>query len=282
MLAVEDDPQAEVVPLRDHQLGVVAAHPGGDRLPPAAGGGHLLEGQPAPVADLDGVAALVGGEQPEDPLLEEGGVHAELQGHAPAEAAPQVLDDLAQERHGLFGVVHVAGTVLDPEDVAGLGDVREQGVVAGIFAVMGVEAAERPADRAARSDHRAVDVDREARELQACERVGYQVAIEGDEGCERLLRELAEPVGHGATRGQTRKPAEARDERITGRDSAGAPSGARRHRTGPGSPGRVAHCHSRCAGPPRRLRNRAIMSICRRYRCNNSRPPYDVNAWGTN
>jgi hypothetical protein len=98
----------------------VAGDAGGDRLPPPARGGERLEREPAPVADLDRVATLPRGEQVQNPALEEGGVHAELQGHAPAEPAAQVVDQLAQERDGLLGVVHIAGPVLQPEDVAGL------------------------------------------------------------------------------------------------------------------------------------------------------------------
>jgi hypothetical protein len=59
----------------------------------------------------------------QNPALEEGRVHAELQGHGPAESAAQVVDQLAQEGDCLFGVVQ-------SEDVAGLGHVGDQGVVA--------------------------------------------------------------------------------------------------------------------------------------------------------
>jgi hypothetical protein len=62
----------------------VAGDAGGDRLPPPARGGERLEREPAPVADLDRVATLPRGEQVQNPALEEGGVHAELQGHARA------------------------------------------------------------------------------------------------------------------------------------------------------------------------------------------------------
>jgi hypothetical protein len=133
-----------------------------------------------------------------------------------AEAAAQVVDDLAQERHRLLGIMHVARAVLPLQDVAGLRHVSEQRVVARVLAVMGVEAPERPADRAPRADDRAIHVDRETRELQAGEVLAYEVAIERDEGREGLLRELAKPVAHCAARGQAGQAAEARDERIAG------------------------------------------------------------------
>jgi hypothetical protein len=62
----------------------------------------------------------------ENPALEEGGVHAELQRHTPAELAAQVVDDLPQERDRLLGVVDIARPVLQPEDVAGLRDVGQE------------------------------------------------------------------------------------------------------------------------------------------------------------
>jgi hypothetical protein len=77
----------------------------------------------AAVGDLDGIGTAPGGQQPQDVALEEGRVHAELQGEAAAERGPQARDHLAQERHALLGVVHVARPVLHPQDVARLGDV---------------------------------------------------------------------------------------------------------------------------------------------------------------
>mgnify|MGYP003694065467 CR=1 FL=1 len=53
---------------------------GGHGQPPLALGGELLEGQPVPVADLDGIGTAAGGQQAQHVALEEGRVHAELQG----------------------------------------------------------------------------------------------------------------------------------------------------------------------------------------------------------
>ena len=149
------------MPLRDHQLGRVAGDARGHRLPVAARGGDRLEREPTPIANLDRIATLAGGEQLENPALEEGRVHAELQYDASPEPAAQVLDELAQERDGLLGVVHVARAVLQPEDVAGLGHVGDQRVVARVLPVMGVEPAERPANRGSGADDRAIDVNRQ-------------------------------------------------------------------------------------------------------------------------
>jgi len=45
-------------------------------MPVAALGGQLVERQPAPIADLDGVAATLGGEQAQHIGVEKGGVRA--------------------------------------------------------------------------------------------------------------------------------------------------------------------------------------------------------------
>ena len=108
MLAVDHHAQAEV-PLRDVEVVLEAGHAGGQGMPVPALGGQLLEGQPAPVADLDGVGAAPGGEQAEHIRLEKRGIHAELERHAPAQAARgRRRSDPAQKRRGLLGVVHVA------------------------------------------------------------------------------------------------------------------------------------------------------------------------------
>ena len=108
VLAIEDDSQPEVVPLRDDQFGLVAGHAGGHGVPLLAGRRDLLERQSAPVFDLDRVPAPAGREQPQNPALEDGSVDAELRDHAPADLAAQVSDELAQERDRLLGVMDVA------------------------------------------------------------------------------------------------------------------------------------------------------------------------------
>jgi hypothetical protein len=81
VLAVDHDPQPQV-PLRDLQLVLEAGDVGGQRLPLATLGRELLEGQPAPVADFDGVGAPPRGQQAQHVALEKRGVHAEFQGSA--------------------------------------------------------------------------------------------------------------------------------------------------------------------------------------------------------
>ncbi len=110
----------------------------------------------------------------------------------------------------------VAGAVLEPQDVARLGQMGEQRVVAGVLAMMRVEAPKRPGDARSGADHRAIDINGQPRELQPGDRLGDQVGVELDQRGERGGRELPEPVGDGARRRNARQPAEARDQWIAG------------------------------------------------------------------
>ncbi len=69
----------------------------------------------------------------------------------------------------------------------------------------------RPAPRA---HHRAVDVDRQARQREARDRVDDEIVVELHQRRHGSLRELAEPVTDGARRGDPRQPAEAGKEGI--------------------------------------------------------------------
>ena len=112
--------------------------------------------------------------------------------------------------------MHVAGPILHAQDVARLGDVGQQRVVAGIFPVMGVEATEGPAHGGAGAHDGAIDVDRQPRQGQALDRVSDEVVVELDQRGQGGLGELAQPVADGARRRDPRQAAEARDEGITG------------------------------------------------------------------
>jgi hypothetical protein len=95
-----------------------------------------------------------------------------------------------------------------------LSHVGQQRVVAGIFPVMGIEAAKGPAHSRPCAHHGAIDVDRQPRQRAALDRVGDEVVP--DQRRHRGLRELAQPVADGARRRGPRQPAEARDQGIAG------------------------------------------------------------------
>jgi hypothetical protein len=115
--------------------------------------------------------------------------------------------------------VDVAGAVLEPEDVPGLGHVRDQRVVAGVLPRRGVDAAEGPADRGPGPDEGPLDVDRQAGQLQPRQGLGHAVPVGRDERGQRRLGDLPRPVGHRAARREARQATEARHQRL-------APEGA--------------------------------------------------------
>src|SRR5713226_8422743 len=83
VLAVDHHPEVEI-PLGDVQGMEEAGDVRGHGEPALPLGGELLERQPAPVADLDGIGTAPGGQQAEHGALAKGRVHAELQGQAAA------------------------------------------------------------------------------------------------------------------------------------------------------------------------------------------------------
>ena len=190
-----------------------------DWCPPAARGRDRLERQPAPVPDLDRIATVPRREQGENPALEEGRVHAKLQRHAPAELAAQVVDHFPQERDGLLGIVDIARPVFQPEDVAGLRDVGQQRIVARVLPMVRVEPPEGPADGGPSPDHGAVHVDGDPGQVQAGQGLGHEITVERHEGRQGLLRELPEPVRHGAAGWQPGQAAEARDQRVAAQEA---------------------------------------------------------------
>jgi len=137
-------------------------------------------------------------------------------GERAAQARPQAVEELPQEGHGLLGVVDIARPVLEPQDLPGLGEMRHQRVVARVLPVMGVEPAERPGDRRAGADDRAVDIDGEPRQLEPRDGLGDQVLVELHQRLQPLLGEALEPVADGPGRRHLRQATEPRDERVAG------------------------------------------------------------------
>jgi hypothetical protein len=99
-------------------------------------------------------------------------------------------------------------------DVAGLGDVGEQRVVAEMFPMMRIETAERPLDLGAGADDGPIHVDRQPRQAPGAEGFDDEIVIEFAQRRERRLRELLEPVAHRPAARQARQAAEPRDQGI--------------------------------------------------------------------
>ena len=98
----------------------------------------------------------------------------------------------------------------------GLGEVGQQRIVARVLPMMGIEAAEGPADRRAGADHGAIDVDREPRQREPADRVRHDLVVQLTQRGQRRPRELPEPVAHRARRRNSRQAAEAAHQGIAG------------------------------------------------------------------
>ena len=175
---------------------------------------QLLEGQPAPVADLDGVAAPSGGEQAQHVGLEDRGIHAEFERHAPAQPAADGVDELTQERGGLLVVVDVAGSILETQDVAGLRDVREQRVVAAIFRWCGLKPRKAQATVAPVRTTVPSTSSVSPRDVQPGHGVEHNVLVQPDQRTQRLLSKAPQPVAHGERRRHAGQAGRAPHERI--------------------------------------------------------------------
>src|SRR5215472_5557081 len=215
VLAVDHHAEAEM-PLRDLQVVKEPGHVWGHREPALSLGRQLLEGQPAPVADLDSVGTAAGGQEAQHVPLKEGRIHPELEGAAAAEGGPQALDHLTQEGNGLLGVMHVARPILHPQDVARLREVGQERVIAGIFPVMGIEAAKSPAHGGPRADHGAIEVNGQPRQGEPLDHIDDEIVVELDERGQGRLRELPQPVANGARAGDPSQATEAGEEGIAG------------------------------------------------------------------
>ena len=191
-----------------------SGHVRGHDLPVPALGGELFERQPAPIADLDGVRAAPSGKQPQDGRLEKRGVHAKFERQRPAQPTADSVNQVPQKGRSLLGVVHVPGPILEAQDVPGLGDVSQQRIVAAVFAMVRIEAAERPGDRRSGADHGAVDIEGEPRHVEAGQGIEHELLIELDQRPQRLLGEAPEPVAHRAGRRHARQTREAAHEGI--------------------------------------------------------------------
>src|SRR5260370_11549653 len=78
---------------------------------------------PGPLAKghLDGVKAAAAVQQFEDIFLEKRRIHAEFQNHRAANPRAQLIDQLAHEGLRSLGILYVAGAVLMPQSLPGLG-----------------------------------------------------------------------------------------------------------------------------------------------------------------
>ena len=95
-------------------------------------------------------------------------------GQGVADTADAVFDECARA----VGVVHVAGAVVSVEDLTGLGDGGEQGVVAALSFLLLVVSDGGAFGMALGAEHRAVEVERDSREAMVGEALEHEAAVE--------------------------------------------------------------------------------------------------------
>ena len=161
-LAEDDDPLGAAP-----GLDVEARREGVDRavhaLPAAPRGDARAHAEPLPHRDLHGVLDAGGREDVENGLVEEGAIESHFERNA-----AQALAHVGEQRDETLGradrVVHVARPIPHPEELAGLREMRRQRVVRRVLRMVRAEATLGAIDALAAAQHRAVELDRGARE----------------------------------------------------------------------------------------------------------------------
>ena len=214
--AINHDPQLQS-PDRQLKPGLEAIDIARDRHPPRLGGDQGFHPGPPTQGYFDRVEATQAVEQLEQILLEKGRVHTEFQRQRAPQACANLADQFAHEALRALGVVDVARTVLESENLSGLRQVGEQRVVTGVLGVMGVKAACSPSHFTTGTDDGAVEVDRQSAELQLLDLFIEQLAVDPRQRAQRALSKLLEPVDYRTVAGNAGETAEAREQGIIGK-----------------------------------------------------------------
>src|SRR5499427_742363 len=135
-----------------------ASHAFSERLPALAFSNQGQQAQPLKEWHFDGIARSFSLQQIDHLPLEKRPVHAKLQRDSPSQSHSDILDQIAQENHGPFGIMHIARSILHPQNVSGLSQVSQDGVIRRIFTMMGIEPPKGPRHSGPRSNHAAVDI----------------------------------------------------------------------------------------------------------------------------
>jgi len=110
--------------------------------------------------------------------------------------------------------VNVARTILDREDLAGLGHVGQDRVVARDLAVVRIEAPLRPGHLQTGRYHRAVHVQRHPAAAEPSQRLAHQLRVQLAESPHTAVGELLQPAAQRALVGQPPQPGQAAHQGI--------------------------------------------------------------------
>ena len=212
-LAIHDDALGPL-PLRDRERQREAADRPIDPRPLLLARDLLAHPEPFPQRHLDRIAERFSVEKAQDLGIEEGAVEADFETMAVAEAGAQVCQNRTQEAVGVVRVVDVARAIPAPQQMAGLREVGGERVVRAILRVMRVEAALGAFGRSANAEHRAIHVERQAREAERIDGIVRHVAHHRGHGLDHGLRGARHPARHRAIGRQPVNPREAQEDRI--------------------------------------------------------------------
>ena len=202
-----------VVPGLGFPGGVEEAEVGAGPVPPAAGLDEGLELGEALEGNGDGEADAGGVEGGDDGVTEEGGIEADLEVDA-GKAALDLADTVEDEEDGAVGVVDVAGSVEEVEDLAGLGDGTEEGVVAAGAFFLFVEADGGPLGVPLGGTNGAVEVEGESGGEPGHETIEDEVFEETLEAVHAGAVRLGEGAAEGGDIGKAGESEEAKDHGV--------------------------------------------------------------------
>ena len=197
------------------------------RLPLQLEVGGLGVDAPPPLAGLDlffqTVKALEGHrdrelhtdvlELPNDRVAEEGAIHTDFDDCSWKHAAHSV-DALEDKLPRTTGVVHVAGSVQDIEDLTGLRDGAKQGIVTALTFLFAIEADRRALSMSAGAEHGAIEVERHARGLKGLQAVEDEVTSELLKPLDGLDTDRAKGSAESGNMRQALETEEPQDHRV--------------------------------------------------------------------
>ena len=149
----------------------------------------------------------------DDRIAEEGAVHADFDLRV-RQDGPNRLDTGQKERFGPMGIMHVARSKEEIEDLSGLGDRTEQRVIAAGSFLLLVESHGGSFGASLGGEHGTVEVQRDPRGLECPEAIQNSLSQEAPECFDALGGGLLEGPTDGGHRGKSPEPQEALDQWI--------------------------------------------------------------------
>jgi hypothetical protein len=181
-------------PAMDGQSDLEAAHSRRKTFPSAAGLDDGGEVEPSPKRHFDAIAGTARVEQTDDRTQEKGPIHAEIQVVHVMSGFVYLPEDLSQEGEGGFAIMDIPGAILHPEDLAGLGEMSSDGIVAGDLAVMGIETPKCSLCGMSRGDDRSIDIDGERAKRERLDHTTDHLSIDLLKRSNRCVCEVSKPT----------------------------------------------------------------------------------------